>query len=130
MSDAREYFDANEAEPKPRKTSARQRPLRRADAEVSPAAALAYPLTPFELRKLRKSMSLNQAAFGKLVGVCGATICKYETGAWPVPGYVHEASQRLARQMTYRLSGRDAPPEPPKPARKRFLAWLFPDARG
>ena len=114
-------------------TRARRQSLRRAGEPESPVEGLHYPMMPFELLKIRHSMGLRQDEFGALVGCCTGSMVAYERGTRIIPVKVQVASMRLAKAQAYTLRGEDPPAEliePPKPARKRFLAWLFPDARG
>ena len=127
MSQTAEYVEADYSRGQANRPRARQRSLRRETVENQPLASLPFPLTPHELRKLRKSMSLSQAEFGELVGVGGAQIGIYERGQAPVPGYVHEKASKLARAQSYKLAGLEPPPEQPTPRRpflQRLADWL------
>ncbi|NTB01606.1 helix-turn-helix domain-containing protein [Agrobacterium tumefaciens] len=46
---------------------------------VSPSKLDALP-TPDQIKRLRKSMRLNQAQFGKMVGVEQSSVCRWERG--------------------------------------------------
>jgi len=45
-------------------------------------------MTGTELRTLRRTLRLSQTALGRELGLSRATICRYETGQWPIPSLV------------------------------------------
>lgn len=46
-------------------------------------------MTPAELISARKAMNLTQEAMAKLVGKTSRSVRRWESGASPVPQYVH-----------------------------------------
>lgn len=57
-------------------------------------------MTPILLRHLRKRCGLTQQELADRWGLSRETITRYETGALPMPDWVHDAIMHLSRAST------------------------------
>ena len=63
-------------------------------------------MTPAELKSARKSLGLTVKQFASVVGVTRDAVCKWESGARPIPRYVEVIVELLLiRLLRHNLDG-------------------------
>lgn len=82
-----------------------------------------YP-SPHEIRAARERMSLTEAEFGRLLGICARTVRLYERGALPTDAHAEQLKDMVRRQFAGKADSATAPLSTPWRGPSSAIDWF------